>query len=962
MKAYQSACLSNVAGRLVQAEQEYLIAVEQDKTDWKAVRELIQLYIKVGLPCAAKHYCGLYHTVLVDRDDLGAEDLRLLLAERKTFEETAKQDITTPRLRFQRGDRVLCLTDDGWKEGLINHRFGEGGRLVHGWKVEGWPAWKGRAPYHISLVDECNCDEYCTCQRFRFAIMDCDCLIRAVTAEYRQSLRRPPMPSAGPVDMAAVERELLPLLAPLDRRWLESTGNVSATISRLYKEYKQLIYPRKRLTNARSGIEESPAKMLSRLFTGKSDVELRAIVNDASLDRRDRAAARMALGDCLMLGVGRKEKDQNEVNLLYIEASELGYKEATVAQAILAYVQLQPPDLQNYRDSPVKPQPLWEMTPRALWKRKHFALMWQYLESVVDTNSDDNHLCLFLLWHGKDALREGYGHPLSNAMRSVLERQEDIYPTEIPPQRPGMGGTGMGGAETREGELVDYRALFKQGQASMGAGRFGHASQLFHRAVNALPPHEPKSKRARLVCMEMQCNFSLVEQASVSNVEHQLSIVLDAVSRLLHGQGEFELSDVPPDVAAKAYDIERKAQDRLSNLLTAVETEEPDVVDEPPDDFLADHEQMVRSQSSGGASARQMRRLRASRRERTNARSRAALGGSSEAEEGVMQGDHDVQSCEVLALPCEGVLALNAGRADDRCASCIISWGELAESRTLAVVLPCRHAVCLPCLSRQWNVYSGRGDNESRFHCGHCRGLLPPALVPNIAAEVLEQHSADSGLASLVQRLSMQQRAQKALLASLLVLENFDFSQVLAKLMDIVGYLGHERPDLSADKKREIIDKARKHERHLWEQLKQVRTELQVDLDAQSPQGRALRMRFNMLNEQVRAEAARAADDIFRQINEVGSMATETQGCVLFDLHGLKKVEALQKLEEIVLPVLPTLRRIMLITGRGLHSSRAEGQVHSVLKAAVGEYLQQRGLAVEPVPGNDGAVFALWRT
>jgi len=31
-------------------------------------------------------------------------------------------------------------------------------------------------------------------------------------------------------------------------------------------------------------------------------------------------------------------------------------------------------------------------------------------------------------------------------------------------------------------------------------------------------------------------------------------------------------------------------------------------------------------------------------------------------------------------------------------------------------------------------------------------------------------------------------------------------------------------------------------------------------------------------------------------------------------------------------------------------------------QAAVGEYLQQRGLAVEPVPGNDGAVFALWRT
>jgi hypothetical protein len=70
---------------------------------------------------------------------------------------------------------------------------------------------------------------------------------------------------------------------------------------------------------------------------------------------------------------------------------------------------------------------------------------------------------------------------------------------------------------------------------------------------------------------------------------------------------------------------------------------------------------------------------------------------------------------------------------------------------------------------------------------------------------VLEQHSADSGLASLSSRLSMPVRAQKALLASLLVLEDFDFSQVLAKLMDIVGSLGHVRPDLTSEVKQSIV-------------------------------------------------------------------------------------------------------------------------------------------------------------
>jgi hypothetical protein len=512
----------------------------------------------------------------------------------------------------------------------------------------------------------------------------------------------------------------------------------------------------------------------------------------------------------------------------------------------------------------------------------------------------------------------------------------------------------------------------------MSAGRFGHASQLFHRAVAALPPQTPLSKRARMVCLEMQCNFSRVEQASVSNIELELELVLDAVSRLLDGLGEFALSDIPPDVAAKAEEI--RIQARVREEMEAVihafvpGAREPAVVQEP-DDFLADHEQIVRSQSiqsqssgaAGGASARQRRRAQANRRLRTNrSRTGTALGGAGgagvEAEE-EMQGDHYIQTCEVLASNVEG-LACNAGLKDDRCPCCLNSWGEFDDSSTLCVVLPCQHAVCLPCLSQRWKVCrSSDVDAPPPFACGLCRGLLPLALVPNIAAEVLEQHSADSGLTSLVNRLSMKERAQKALVESLLVLVHFDFSQVLAKLMDMVGYLGHELPDLSAEEKREIIRKAREHEWYLREQLREVKAQLQ-ELDGQSPEGRALRERLNLLYEQVRAEAARAADDIFERINGVGSMATETQEqCMQLDLHGQYKVDAKQKVEEIVLPVLSVVGRIVLITGRGLHSSRAEGdEVHSVLMQAVMEYLLEKGLGVEPVPGNDGAVFALSRT
>jgi hypothetical protein len=190
---------------------------------------------------------------------------------------------------------------------------------------------------------------------------------------------------------------------------------------------------------------------------------------------------------------------------------------------------------------------------------------------------------------------------------------------------------------------------------------------------------------------------------------------------------------------------------------------------------------------------------------------------------------------------------------------------------------------------------------------------------------------------------------------------------VLKKLMDMVGYTGHVRDDLSAEEKQEIIDKARKKERSLWEQLGNVRRQLDNTLDVQSAEGRSLRVRLNRLKVQVREEAAKARDLIFRQINEVDSMATEFEGvgggCIKFDFHGLYVADAVQKVEEMVLPLLNTIGRIMLITGRGLHSRVGDGcevhKVHSVLKAAVVGYLQERGLRVEPLPDNEGAIYVL---
>jgi hypothetical protein len=247
--------------------------------DWRVLEQQVKLYLKVGLPSAALHYCELYHEALIEGNL--AEGLMLSkMAEANTLAEAAKQDIATPRWRFKIGDRVLFIAPGRWEEGRI---VSLGPRLG-----DDVPEWGRIVSYGVLLVEECDCDEDCACNRLFYSYMDSDNLVRKVTVEYRQSLRRPPVTSAGPVDMAAMERELLPLLAAQDRRWLESTGNVSATVSRLYMEYNRLVAPRKQLTEAASA--ESPARILSRLFPGQSEL-LRSVAGDESLDTKARAAA-----------------------------------------------------------------------------------------------------------------------------------------------------------------------------------------------------------------------------------------------------------------------------------------------------------------------------------------------------------------------------------------------------------------------------------------------------------------------------------------------------------------------------------------------------------------------------------------------------------------------------------------------------------------------------------------------
>lgn len=74
---------------------------------------------------------------------------------------------------------------------------------------------------------------------------------------------------------------------------------------------------------------------------------------------------------------------------------------------------------------------------------------------------------------------------------------------------------------------------------------------------------------------------------------------------------------------------------------------------------------------------------------------------------------------------------------------------------------------------------------------------------------------------------------------------------------------------------------------------------------------------------------------------------------VKIDLHSLFVAEAKIILNEYVLPVLPALKKMIIITGRGTHNKSKK----QILKEEIKSYLTLRNIKNDEVEGNDGALY-----
>ena len=160
-------------------------------------------------------------------------------------------------------------------------------------------------------------------------------------------------------------------------------------------------------------------------------------------------------------------------------------------------------------------------------------------------------------------------------------------------------------------------------------------------------------------------------------------------------------------------------------------------------------------------------------------------------------------------------------------------------------------------------------------------------------------------------------------LVSSLLLEKFEFEISLVEnaLFNMMGLVDRNEK-LDYEKKQEYYELARAPVLKLQEEYSNLRQDILVINDTESSEWKNKKKKLQELHKRLNEARKNAANDIFERMNSGGNMGAlieeedgQVQGLVHVDLHGLHVKEAKERINEYVLPILPALKKVILITG-----------------------------------------------
>ena len=160
--------------------------------------------------------------------------------------------------------------------------------------------------------------------------------------------------------------------------------------------------------------------------------------------------------------------------------------------------------------------------------------------------------------------------------------------------------------------------------------------------------------------------------------------------------------------------------------------------------------------------------------------------------------------------------------------------------------------------------------------------------------------------------------------------------------------------DLNSDEKEVNYEQARAPVRSLYKEIAELRNKIDEIIDKDSKEFKTLVNKKKKLEKELRIAEENAAQDIFERNNSFGNMGiskNDNSNSISIDFHGLHVKDAKRIFKETVLPVLPVLRHISIITGHGTHNIEKQSTLKESLKKFISEELKLKCIEAEDNPG-----------
>ena len=302
-----------------------------------------------------------------------------------------------------------------------------------------------------------------------------------------------------------------------------------------------------------------------------------------------------------------------------------------------------------------------------------------------------------------------------------------------------------------------------------------------------------------------------------------------------------------------------------------------------------------------------------------------------------------------------------AKNAEDGCPICLREFNE-ELAKTYSVVLPCKqHALCVNCIC-SLKIEADTAKECPR--CPLCRDSFNQSFVKCVLDQLIEK---DKILNSLILKLPIIDLDEKAAVAErLLWAHRFDLSSVIdvieslldGQLSDLFFRSGDDIT-ITYEEKYAIYTRARVNVKKLERDLEVLLDEQRRTFDAKvlnKINGKVRKLRNLLLY--ARQEARDEISNILGSVSDVCGYEDGHSSLIKVDYHGMHVSEMRNKFYQQVIPILPVVKKVLVLTGRSGASADA-----SKLNEALFKLVAQNEDSVycRPVNENEEALYVLWR-